>query len=100
MIACGFAEDDQIEQGVGAQAIGAVNRHAGAFADGVKAIHNRIRIAVFRFNHLAVIIGRNAAHHVMTGWDNGNRFFDRIDVSKLNGDFADARQAFIDNVGA
>ena len=39
------AEHDEVDQRVGAEAVGAVDRHAGRFANSHKARHDRIRIA-------------------------------------------------------
>ncbi|KAG0922825.1 hypothetical protein G6F31_019753 [Rhizopus arrhizus] len=80
-------------------AVGAVHRHRGAFADGVQAVDNLV-LAVFTREHLAVVVGRNAAHLIVDGRNDGDRFLDRVDVAELDGDFADRGQTLVDDVGA
>jgi hypothetical protein len=54
------AEDEQVEQRVRAQTIGAVHRYARAFADRVQALHGRLRVRAGsqRAHDLAVHVGR------------------------------------------
>ena len=61
------AEDQRVEQGVRAEAVAAVHRHAGAFAGGVEA----------RDVGLALDVGLDAAHHVVVAG---------LDVYRLGGD--------------
>ena len=63
-----------------------------AFACGIQAVDDGFRIAVFRHNHFAQVVRRDAAHHVVGGGNDGNRVFNRVDTGKLNGNLADARQ--------
>ena len=52
------AEHEQIQQRIRAQTIGAVNRHAGAFADREEPRHDCIRVTPVRSDDLAMNIGR------------------------------------------
>jgi hypothetical protein len=56
------AEHHQVEQAVGSQAVGAVNRYAGAFAGGVEAVDDGARAVQ---DHAPVDIRGDAAHGVM-----------------------------------
>ncbi len=100
VVAGGTAEHHQVEQRVGAQAVGAVHRHARAFADRVETIQHFVRAAILRHHDLTVVVRRDAAHLVVDGRDHRDRFLDRVDVGELHADFADRRQALHDGLGA
>ena len=59
------AEDDEVEQRVGAQAVGAVHGDAGGFAAGVQARHDDVVALRVDVEHLARVLGRDAAHVVV-----------------------------------
>src|SRR5690606_30591590 len=80
------AEHDKVEQGIGTQTVGAVNRSSCAFADGVQTIDCR-GFAIGNADHLTIYIGGYAAHLVVYGWHNRNRILDGIDVGELDGNF-------------
>ncbi len=94
----GAAEDDEIDQRIRAQAIGAVHRNAGGFTDRHQARHDMIRIAVFLGQNLAVIVRRDAAHVVMHGRKHRDRLTAQIDAREDLGAFGDARQALGQNL--
>ena len=75
----GAAEHDQIEQRVGAQAVGAVHRHAGRLADRHQPGHDRVRDCRCRAHHFAAVVGRNAAHVVVDGRQNRDRLLGDVD---------------------
>ena len=96
LLSGGLPEYQQVEQRVAPQAIGAVHRHAGALAHRVEPGHHGLGVAALRHHHLAVIIGRDAAHLVMAGRHHRDRVLDRVHVGELLGDLADAGQALAD----
>jgi hypothetical protein len=57
-------EDDDIEEGVGAESVGTVDAHAGCFASGVQAVDDVVD-AVLHVDYLAVIVCWDAAHAVV-----------------------------------
>ncbi len=63
-----LAEHQQIEQRVGAQAVGAVHRYAGAFAHRDTGRCTGLSPPSFGHDHLALVVGRNAAHLVVAWW--------------------------------
>ena len=91
------SEHQQIQQRIAAQTIRAMHRHAGALAHRIKALHHFLRPGFIGRYYLAVIIGGNAAHHVMRCGHDRDRLLDRIDVGEFDGDFADARQTLVDH---
>ena len=97
MIACSTTEDQQIEQRIRAQSIGAVHRHAGAFADRVQPFDHGIVVTVMRRNHLTVNIGGDATHLVVNRRHDRNRVANRIDIGELDRDLADRGQ-FLDDL--
>ena len=100
MVARRTAEHHQVEQRVRAQAVGAVHRHARAFADRVETVDDLVRVAVLRHHDLTVIVRRNATHLVVDGRHHGNRFLDGVDVGELQADLANRRQTLHDGLGA
>ena len=94
----GLAEHDEVQQGVRAEAVRAMDGHACALADREQAGHGHFRIAVLRHDHLPKVVGRDAAHLVVHRRHHRNGILDRIDVGELDGDFANPREAQVDDV--
>ena len=92
----GAAEHDQVEQRVGAQAVGAVDRHAGRFADRHQAGDDLIGIFRGRTDDFAAVVGRNAAHVVVDGRQDRDRLLGDVDIREDLGRLGDAGQAFVD----
>ena len=99
-IAGGATEDEEIEQRIGAEPVGAVHGHARAFADRIETVDDGAVVAVLRRHDLAVDVGRNAAHLVMDRRHHRDRLLDAVDVGELEGDLADRRQPLHDHVGS
>ncbi|CNS35455.1 Uncharacterised protein [Neisseria gonorrhoeae] len=89
-----FAEHHQVQQGVRTQTVRTVYGSTGALTCGIQAFYRYFVLVALRNNNFTVIIGRNAAHHIVGSRHNRNRVFNRIDTGKLNGNLADARQFF------
>ncbi|EJK91798.1 hypothetical protein UUU_11380 [Klebsiella pneumoniae subsp. pneumoniae DSM 30104 = JCM 1662 = NBRC 14940] len=92
------AEDHQVEQRVAAQTVGAVDRYAGDFAYREQARDHHVFALLIHGQRLTGDFGRDTAHHVVTGWDNRDRLFHRIDVGKGTGKFKDTRQTRFQNL--
>ncbi len=73
VVARSDAEHQQVEQRVGAQAVGAMHAYARAFAHGVKAVDDFAFVVGVLRDHLTMDVGRNAAHLVVDGGHHGNR---------------------------
>ena len=94
-----LAEDEQVRERIRAEAVGAVDRGAGAFPRRVEARDYRLGISPLRHNDLAEIVGRDAAHHVMHCRHHGDGVLHRIDIGEFLRDLADARQPLVDHFG-
>ena len=78
----GAAEDDEVDQAVGAEAVGAVDADAGRFADREQAGHDRVRVAVLQGDDLAVIVRRDAAHRIMDRRRDRDRLARQVDARR------------------
>src|SRR5690606_22284653 len=87
----------QVEEGVAPQAVGAVHRYAGHFATGEQAFDDLVVAIGVEGQGLAVDVGGNAAHHVVTGGHHRDRLLDGVGVGEGDGQFADARQAAVEH---
>ena len=65
-----------------AQPVGAMHRHAGAFAHRHQPGRHRIRIVARRPQHLAVIVRRHAAHVVVHGRQHRDRLLRHVDAGE------------------
>ena len=92
MLARGTTKNDEIKKAVSAQTISAMYGNASDFTDRKKPRDNFILTIVCLGESLAMNIGRNTTHHVVTGGHNGNRLLHRIHVSKGSGQLKNARQ--------
>jgi succinate dehydrogenase/fumarate reductase flavoprotein subunit len=57
----------------------------GRGCDGPWGPHAKLKLDHLGKEVLEGHFGRNTAHHVVAGWDNRDRLFHRIDVSKGTG---------------
>ena len=78
----GAAEHDEVDQRVRAEAVRAVHRDAGRFAERHQAWHDRVRIAADLGQHLAVIVRRDAAHVVVDGRQDRDRLLGHVDAGE------------------
>src|SRR5690606_24663128 len=91
----GATEYHQVEQRVAAEAVGTVYRYARHFTHGEQAI-NDFRVAFMtaaQAQRLAVNVGRDTTHHVVTGRHYRNRLLDRVGMTEGLGQLTDTRQA-------
>src|SRR5690606_16347808 len=87
----GATEYHQVEQRVTAEAVGTVYRYARHFTHGEQAI-NDFRVAFMtaaQAQRLAVNVGRDTTHHVMTGRHYRNRLLDRVGMTEGLGQLTD-----------
>src|SRR5690606_4484215 len=91
----GTTEHHQVEQRVAAQTVGTVYGHARHFAHGEQAFDDLVVAAGVLGDGLAMNVGGDTTHHVVTGRDDRDRRDDRVDVRKGLRQFADARQAAV-----
>ncbi len=91
----GAAEHHQVEQRVGAQAVGAVDRDAGRLADRHQAGHG-LDLAVRLGHHLAGIAGRDAAHVVVHRGQDRHGLLGDVDPGEDLRGLRDAGQALVD----
>ncbi len=94
----GAAEHDEVDQRVGAEAVGAVHRHARGFADGHQAGHDGVGVAGRLGEDFAVIVRRDAAHVVVHGRQDRDRLFGDIDAGEDLGAFRNAGQALVQDL--
>src|SRR5712692_6181702 len=89
------SKDDQVHQGIGAQAIGAVHRDASHFARRVEARHRR---PLWVNHHTPFEIGWNATHGVMGSWLDRHRLDNRLDAEVVAREVGDVRQLLINDL--
>lgn len=66
--------------------------YAGYFAYRERARDDHVFALLVHGQRLTGHFGRNTAHHVVTGWDNRNWLFHRVDVREGAGQLQNARQ--------
>ncbi len=96
---CSAAEDDEIEQRVGAEPGGAVHRDARRLADRHQPGHGALGIVGGRVQYLAVNIARNAAHVVMRGGQHRDRLPRHFDPGEDLCGFRDPGQPLMQHLG-
>ncbi len=88
-LGAGAAEDDEVEQGVGAETVGTVHGGAGGLAGGEEA-WNDLVLAVLVRDDLAPVVGGDAAHVVVDGGEHGDGLAGDVDAGKDHGGLGDA----------
>ena len=89
------AEDQNIDQRIGPQAVGAVHGDAGDFARRVKSRQRRVLLVD---HHAALNVGGNPAHRVVRGGLDGNRLRERLDAQIGPDKFGNVRELFIQDL--
>ena len=84
------AEYQELGQGIGAQAVGAVDAHTGHFAGSEQSLQGRG----------SPDVGVDAAHHVVDHRADRNQLAHRIDVLVLEAKFANKGQLGVDDLPA
>ena len=75
-----------------------MHRDAGGFANRHQAGNDGVGIAILENHHLAMIVGGNAAHVVMHGWQHRRRFLGHIDSGENPGGFGNTGQPLVDHI--
>ncbi len=96
----GASEHHQVEQGIRAEAVGAVHRHAGRLAHRHQAAHDGTGIVATPRDHFAVHVAGNAAHVVVHGRQHRNRLAGHVHAREDARGLGDARQPLVDDVRA
>ena len=85
----GAAEDDEVEEGVGAEAVGAVDGDAGGFAAGEEAFDDLVVAGGVLGDDFTGVFGGDAAHVVVNGGQDGDGLFADIHSGEDGGGFGD-----------
>jgi hypothetical protein len=87
------AKDDNIQQRVGAEAVGAVDGCAGRLASGEETRNNCVRVSRGGPEALAEVVGGDAAHIVVHRRQDGDGLFGHVHAGEDGGRLRDAREA-------
>lgn len=90
-VACRMAEDEDLREGIGAEAVGTVNRDTAALAGRIDARH--ARLARVEVGHL------EAAHRIVTGRADEDRLLRDVDAGKALREVCDLAEALVDALG-
>lgn len=83
VLCTGAPEDHDVQERVGAQAVGAVDGRAGGLACGHEAWDDFVRVGGGGGKDLAIVVGGDASHVVVDGWEDWNGFLGGGDVLKV-----------------
>ena len=84
-----LSEDHQVEQRVGAEPVGSMDRDAGALPGGIQAGDDGI---LFIQDGFTVFVGRDAAHGIMRSRLDGHQLGDRVHAQVDTAEVHDIRQ--------
>jgi hypothetical protein len=93
------SKNNNIQKRISTKPIRPMNRHTSRFTSGIKPLHNTLFARFVDSNYFAGVAGRNAAHVVMDGRENGDGFFGDVDACKDRSGFGDTWQAFFEDFG-
>ena len=94
----GAAEDNEVDQRVGAEAVRAMDGDACRFADGHQAGHDGVGIAGRLGEDFTVIVRGDAAHVVVHGRQDGDRLFREVDAGEDLCALRNAGEALVENL--
>ena len=92
------AENDEVDEAIRAEAVGAVHADTSRLADCEQARHDRIGHAVLQGHDLAVIVRRDAAHGVVNRRHDRDWLTRQVDTGEGHRCFGDAWQALGQNL--
>ena len=98
-VAHGTAEDDQVEEGVGTQAVGTVDRDTSSLTAGEETWHDLVLAALVDGNDFTSVLGRDTTHVVMDGGQDGDRLLADVDTSEDGGGLGDTGQTLVKDLG-
>src|SRR5258706_3206043 len=97
MLAAAASEDNQIYQGIGAQAVGSMYGDAGYLTGGVETGERRpLRVD----DDPSIEIGWDAAHGIVRGWLDGHRLGNRLYTEVVACEVGDIGQFLLDDLCA
>mmetsp|Transcript_10075 Transcript_10075/g.27436 ORF Transcript_10075/g.27436 Transcript_10075/m.27436 type:complete len:289 (+) Transcript_10075:1652-2518(+) len=88
------SEDDNVQQRVGPEPIGAVDRRTGCLSRGKETGNHGIWVRGRRVDHLPHVIGRYSAHVIVHGGQHRNRFLRHVHPGEDRGRLADPGETF------
>ena len=93
------AENDDVEKGVGAEAVGAVHGGARALTRGEQARHGRVLAVGAQGQHLTLVVGGDATHVVVHGGDHRDGLLGDVHTGEDRGSLRDTRQTLGEELG-
>lgn len=92
------AKDDQIQEGVGSQAVGTVDGHASGFTTGEQTRDDLVVAALIDGEHLSGVPSWNTAHIVVDGRQDRNRLLRDVDTGENAGCLGDTGQTLVEDL--
>lgn len=94
----GTAEDDEIEEGVGTQAVSTVDGHAGGLTAGEETGDNLVLAVLVDSEDLTSVLGGDTTHVVVDGGQNGDGLLGDIDTGENGGRLRDTGQTVVEDL--
>jgi hypothetical protein len=95
----GTTEHDQIEEGIGSQAVGPVHRHASSFTTREQTWNNLVLTSLVNCEDLTSVLGWDATHVVVDGRENWDRLLADIDTGEDRCGLRDTWETLVKNLG-
>ena len=95
----GATKDDEIEEGVGAEAVGTVDGDAGGFTGGEEAGNGFLVALLVDSEDLSGVAGGDTAHVVVDGGEDGDGGFGNVDTGEDGGGFRDTGETLVEDLG-
>jgi hypothetical protein len=91
-------EHNEIEEGVGAEAVGTVDGCAGGFTSGVKTLDFYFATLFIDGKNLSSPVGGDTSHVVMDGGEYGDGLLGGVDTSENVSSLKDTRETFVESL--
>lgn len=98
VVSDGTTEDDDIEEGVGTETVSTVHGNRSGFTSGVETRDDLVVAVLVDGDDLTSVAGRNTAHVVVNGGQDGDGLLGDIDTSEDGSGLRDTRQTLMENI--
>ena len=92
-------EDDDIEEGVGAETVGTVDGGAGGLTSGEETLDDLLGVLLGGLEDLSEVVGRKTTHVVVDGGEDGDGLLGDIDTSEDGGGLRDTGKSLVEEIG-
>ena len=96
---CRSSKDNKIQQRVGSESVGSMDRGASGFSCSHQSWDNNIIAVLIRLEHLGFVVGGDTSHIIMNSWEYRDGLFSSINTSEDVCGLKDTWKSLLESLG-